>query len=455
MKSLREESERAARRLDEANAAFAPTPGEQAVAWARLQDHWDGVRDARAGGPARASGLRWLLGAGALATLGAILWLEIPRRPADVAPLPLATRPSPAPLPGSGPTSVARAPTAAPVTPEPGPGPAVEPSAPEDRPAPVALRPGRSLLAAGVRARLAPRGAASVRTGSRPFPSVVSLQQGRLDIAIDSARPGASGAQEPAVTAPRLEVQVTGYRIAADPGRFSVQARGQRVDVVVKSGKVAVWSSRRLLATVVAGERWTNLPAGQGAGGAEVAALAMGGGGEDARDDAGSDVAGAGAPPSRNEPPQAPADAPDCGRLTRQGAIDPALACFARAAEQPGLAGELALIELARIRRDVKGDLAGAERALAEHRRRFPRGALADEATGSRVELLLRLGRASEALSESEHIAGSDAVFWRAECLSKLGRRTEAAQAFDDYLTRPDGKRRSEAERMRAELQRP
>jgi hypothetical protein len=148
------------------------------------------------------------------------------------------------------------------------------------------------------------------------------------------------------------------------------------------------------------------------------------------------------------------ADAPDCARLTRQGAIDPALACFAHQATQPGLTGELALIELARIRRDVKGDLAGAERALAEHRRRFPHGALADEAAGSRVELLLRLGRAGEALGESERMAGSEGIFWRALCLAKLGQKAEAAQTFDDYLARPDGKRRTEAARMRADMAR-
>ncbi len=109
-------------------------------------------------------------------------------------------------------------------------------------------------------------------------------------------------------------------------------------------------------------------------------------------------------------------------------------------------------MELARIRRDVKGDLAGAERALAEHRRRFPRGALSSEAAGARVELLVRLGRPADALPETAHLGGGDAIFWRAVCLAKLGRASEAARAFDEYLARPDGKRRAEAERMRREL---
>ena len=75
--------------------------------------------------------------------------------------------------------------------------------------------------------------------------------------------------------------------------------------------------------------------------------------------------------------------------LVEEGAIDEAIGCFTGEATQPGLVGELALMELARIRRDVKGDLAGAEAALAEHRRRFPHGSLADEAAGARIELLL------------------------------------------------------------------
>jgi hypothetical protein len=148
----------------------------------------------------------------------------------------------------------------------------------------------------------------------------------------------------------------------------------------------------------------------------------------------------------------AAADGPDCARLTRAGDIDGALACFTHASERPGLVGELALMELARIRRDVKGDLAGAERALAEHRRRFPRGALSSEAAGARVELLVRLGRPADALPETAHLGGGDAIFWRAVCFAKLGRASEASRAFDEYLARPDGKRRAEAERMRREL---
>jgi hypothetical protein len=475
MRPLREQSERAARHVAEANVAFAPAPGDQAAAWARLQARWDSDEDVLHDPRVRRAGLGLFVGAGALT---AMLWMVVRPEPAardaatpsiarSITPSMLAQAPAPAahrgarvgaaPEPGS---SIAAAPA-----------PHVGGAVDAEGPAPsVPLRPGRSLLAAGVRARLAPRGAATVRAGSGRYASVVSLQRGTLEIDIDAARVPSTRMPTVPAAGPvpaRLQVQVAAYRLEPEPGRFSVSARAGRVEVVVQSGKLAVWSSRRLLATVVAGERWTDLspatapvpegkpdqgrPAGQAGNGTGASAA-----------DVGARAAGvAGAVPADSplalSPPAAargPAvvEAPDCARLTRQGVIDEALACYAREAAQPGLVGELALIELARIRRDVRGDLAGAEQALAEHRRRFPQGALADEAAGSRVELLLRLGRAAEALAEAEHLAGGDAIFWRAVCFAKLGRRPEAARAFDDYLARPDGKRRAEAARMRAEL---
>ena len=385
--------------------------------------------------------------------MGAILWIVLPHRVADQVAAWIAARPlNPNPNPPTAPAPVATAPAPAPREAH-ATAPVIEPRPPspdevdaESPATPIVLRPGRSLLAAGVRARLAPRGAATVRAGAGRSASVVALQRGTLDIAIDPAR-AATGGAAGASPAARWQVQVAAYRLEAEPGRFRVAARAGRVNVAVKSGTLTIWSSRRLLATVVAGEHWTNLAAnGRLPADAFVAEGNEAGGPAGGRGPAGDTDA---AP--EPAPAQPPAEA-DCARLTRQGAIDPALACFAREAAQPGLVGELALIELARIRRDVRGDLAGAEQALAEHRRRFPHGALADEATGSRVELLARLGRAAEALSEAEHLSGSEAIFWRAVCLAKLGRKVEAQQAFDAYLARPEGKRRAEAARMRADL---
>ena len=103
-----------------------------------------------------------------------------------------------------------------------------------------------------------------------------------------------------------------------------------------------------------------------------------------------------------------------------------AIACLESQSAEPGLTGEIALLELARIRRDVKGDLAGAERLLADHERRFPQSALATEARSGRIELLLRLGRPAEALAEAQRLGGSEAIYWRAVSLTALGRRDEA-----------------------------
>jgi hypothetical protein len=467
MRSLRDESVAAADRIADANRAFEPVPREQALAWVRLQramqSRWTADRARAERRLARRAGLRFLAGAGALASLALSVWLVIRPHPNAVGPTApvAAAAPHTAPAIVSLPSPAPRAPSSARASSE---------RAPDELPPPhpvppVALSPGRSWLAAGVRARLAPRGAAVVRLGSAAS-RVVSLLRGRIDIDMGAVSAsadiapsggGATASPELAPASPppaRVEVQVASYRLEPDSGRFSVSARGEKVDVVVHSGKLAVWSSRRLLATVVAGQRWTNLSArAAGRGGAIVSA------GDGA---AGVEVAAAVAAPAAVEAPSlepgadnraaAAVEGPDCARLTRGGDIDGALACLARASERPGLVGELALMELARIRRDVKGDLAGAERALAEHRRRFPGGALSDEATGARVELLVRLARPAEALAEAAHLGGGDAIFWRAVCLAKLGRGAEAARAFDEYLARPDGKRHAEAERMRREL---
>ena len=154
--------------------------------------------------------------------------------------------------------------------------------------------------------------------------------------------------------------------------------------------------------------------------------------------------------------PSAPAPAalePDCLVHARAGATDRAIACFQAQAAASGLSGEVALLEIARLRRDVSGDLDRAERALDEYRRRFPHGTLSAEAGIARVELLLRLGRPNDALVEARALPEGEGDFWRAVCCSaKLGRRDEARAAFDGYLARPDTTRRREAQRRRAEL---
>jgi hypothetical protein len=275
---------------------------------------------------------------------------------------------------------------------------------PAERPEAQPIATGLSVLASGARARLSRGGRATY------FPATsrgyLLLESGTLEL---ESRAGA----RPAAERP-IEVRVAGFQVRGG-GRFKITTRGRRVNVVVEQGEVAVWSSVRMVARVVAGDRWSSAPA--------LAAPADAGG----------------------EPR-------DCLRLARDGVNGDAIACLESQSAEPGLTGEIALLELARIRRDVKGDLAGAERLLSEHERRFPQSALAIEARTGRVELLLRLGRPAEALAEAQRLGGSEAIYWRAVSLTSLGRREEARAAFDEYLRRPDIRRRREATRELDEL---
>jgi hypothetical protein len=244
------------------------------------------------------------------------------------------------------------------------------------------------------------------------------LERGSVEIEDRAGpRPDARASDDP------LEVRVAGWKLRGR-GRFEVAAHGRRVDVAVEEGDVIVWSPVRIAARVVAGERWTSGPT--------------------------ITTFRADAMPAA--PPDAPPDARDCLRLARDGMTETALACLESQSTDPGLTGELALLELARVRRDVKGDLAGAERLLAEHEKRFPHSGLAAEARTGRIELLLRLDRPQEALAESQRLTDGEGMYWRAVSLAALGRRSEARAAFDEYLRRADIQRRREALRKRDEL---
>jgi hypothetical protein len=394
VRPLREEEPHAAAYLDAANQALSATATEEARAWAALETR-----------RRKLAGQRWLtalVGIGAVAAAAAIALLVVGgRRPAPPAGAPPTTTARiEAPVPTLREEDAALAPAPAPV-----------------RPAP--LRPGRSLVAAGVRAHLSPQGVAEVLASQTDPRASVLLERGTLEI--DAAERAA---------ADEVEVRVGSYHMQGGAARFSVSAQvGGGVDVVVREGRVTVWSSTRLVARVVAGQRWTNLrPATPERAGLVEAA------------------------PAESPPPAAQTAARDCARLVHEGVTDEALSCFEQQAQLPGQRGENALLEVARIRRDVKRDLAGAERALAEHDRRFPHGALAPEASVWRIELLLRLGRGDEALAETERLPPDERIYWRAVSFARLGRREEAAHAFDDYLARPDGTRRAEALRRRREL---
>lgn len=183
----------------------------------------------------------------------------------------------------------------------------------------------------------------------------------------------------------------------------------------------------------------------------------------------------------------APAEA-DCLALARDGLPQPAERCFERRAQGTGLSAEMALYELARLRRDVLGDVEGALGALGDYRQRFPAGSLRNEVDVSRIELLARAKRGQEALQASEQLLatpagreraaelrllrgnvyrasgalreaideyasaerlggslGEEAAFLRGQCLEALGEVAAAHQAYVRAAQSP-GPRRSEAQ---------
>ena len=407
----------AARAIDEMSAA---APADEARAWARIEaglDRGSGQRG-RAGSWLRNVGF---VAAGALvaAIALAVFWPRastLGEQSGDLRAHPAA---APAARPATPPVGEAPRVAAADIETPPG-----------ERPEPAPLAVGVSVLSPGVRARMSRGGRATyfpatktttkLTTPARPY---LLLEKGSVEIENGAVvRTDARAADGP------LEVRVAGWQLRGG-GRFKVATHGRRVDVAVEEGEVTVWSSVRIVARVVAGEHWASAPEA-------MATLPA-----DATPAAASDASS-----------HAPSEPRDCLRLARDGVTAAAIACLESQSSDPGLTGELALLELARIRRDVKGDLSGAERLLAEHEKRFPHSGLSTEARTGRIELLLRLDRSAEALAQAQHLADAEAIYWRAVSLAALGRRGEARDAFDEYLRRPDVQRRREARRARDEL---
>jgi hypothetical protein len=97
----------------------------------------------------------------------------------------------------------------------------------------------------------------------------------------------------------------------------------------------------------------------------------------------------------------------DCLDMARRGDPRAAEVCFSQRASGIGLTAEMALYEMARLRRDVMRDAGGALAALDDYRQRFPLGSLRSEVDLSRIELLSQLGHSRDALRESEALLKS------------------------------------------------
>jgi tetratricopeptide (TPR) repeat protein len=190
------------------------------------------------------------------------------------------------------------------------------------------------------------------------------------------------------------------------------------------------------------------------------------------------------AAPAPSEPSQ------DCLGFARLGDATKAEQCFEAQAAGQNLSAEVALYELARLRRDMLGEPASALSALDDYTQRFPRGYLSGEVLFSRLELLLKLGRSAEVLRASDELlasasgkeraleihflrgnvfahsladpasaareyaqaalapgrVGDDAAYLAAVNLDASGDATSASAAFERYLKRSGGRHQAEAE---------
>ena len=246
--SVDERAARAGRAIDQ---MFAAAPADEARAWARIEARLAGRL---AGRPDRRPNRRrhragsWLRGAGFVAA-GALVaasaftlfWPggSTPGESGDLRSPP--TIAPPAPPVGEAP-SVAATGIEAP---------------PGERPDPALLATGVSVLSPGVRARLSRGGRAryfpTTEATTKASPTLL-LERGSVEIESGAvARPDARALEGP------LEVRVAGWQLRGG-GRFRIATHGRRVDVAVEEGEVTVWSSVRIVARVVAGERWTSAP---------------------------------------------------------------------------------------------------------------------------------------------------------------------------------------------------
>ncbi len=172
--------------------------------------------------------------------------------------------------------------------------------------------------------------------------------------------------------------------------------------------------------------------------------------------------------------------------LARAGKAREAADALAVIVAARGPHADLALYDLARLRRRELGDSPGAIRALLQYERDYPGGPLSQEVELSAIELLLSApdlpraraqmdrflarhpeserapevhllrgnllrgsGRCKEALPDYRQAQGDgtddDALYFRAYCEQQLGRTADAARSLHDYLARfPRGRHAAE-----------
>jgi tetratricopeptide (TPR) repeat protein len=175
-------------------------------------------------------------------------------------------------------------------------------------------------------------------------------------------------------------------------------------------------------------------------------------------------------------------DEATCRRLSSEGRLEQAVACFQVVGRGTDLKSEVALYEAARLSGEGLHDPQRALALLEQYSKRFPSSALRGEVEWLRVRNLERTGQLEDALNASEELLsspvgrplasklhlmrghiyqrgrsdcahavreyvallgepgkdGDDAEFQRAQCLEQLGQPSEARVAYERYLTRKD-----------------
>jgi hypothetical protein len=347
----------------------------------------------------------------------------------------------------------------------------------------IRLAAGRSKLPDGTEVSLDDGAAGTFR--SEKLRSTLDFEHGRLEIAVAHQT-----AERPFV------VKAHAFEFVVLGTKFSVKVAGSRVDLDVTEGRVAVHDATRRLKVVEVGGHWSNLDEMQGLETPVPSAVRPAPPEPSAKEPSAKEPS-AKEPSAKTSSPAtevaAPSDPSICRDLARTGKSKQAEQCYVAVASGNGLSAEMALYEVARLRRDVLGSPATSLTALDEYESRFASGTLLPEVRMARVDLLARLGRVDEALHASDQLLGSpsgrartvelhllrgnllrdkkhdctaaiaeyrqiesdpgprgdQAQYAHARCLEQLGRDAAATEAYRSYLGRP---KPQQAERARERL---